>query len=879
MRKCAFLLFFYSVMFLPGRGQPETASFIMTRQAREIYAEQIKDKLFYIFPETRQNPVKWYDSLKSAWLENDPARDPFMIKGRPGEYLVYQVGVWAWKGMLEDLKVSFSDLVDKNGPVISSGQMTCFNKAGIDYRGRAFTKRVRVPVDRVQALWMGMDLTGIEEGIYQGSVSIMAGGERQSIPIHLEVAGERIPNSGFDEGWRLSRLAWLNTEVGLDSNITRGFEPLSRGGSTLNILGRSLEIAPNGLPGTVKSFFEPSNQFLKAHGEELIASPFRFIIERENGQTIRLEPGEITFSEQGPAGVSWMVNNTAPECELICRGRMEYEGFVDFKLTLKPCGNFRVKDIRLEIPFHKGKADYIMGLNHEGGFRPPRWEWKWDTTKNQDMLWVGDVSGGMRIKWKAENYRRPLINIYYAFGPLNLPPSWGNAGRGGINLREEGDTLLLSAYSGSRELHQGEILHFDFEMLITPFKTIDREIKYGDRYYHGGRAKGAYGKLEAAGNAGANLLNIHHAEDLYPFINYPYLDENSTEIKQLVRDAHARGIRLKLYYTTRELTKNLPEFWAFNSLQGEMIYPGPGNECRTIINREGPALWLKDNLRENYIPAWYNEIREGKFKGEVDLSVLTTPDSRLNNFYVGGLDWMVRNYRIDGVYIDDAALERITLRRARKIIDQYRPEGRMDLHSWNHFNQWAGYTNCLNLYMDLLPYFDLVWIGEGRDYDRMPDHWLIEVSGIPFGLPGQMLQDGGNPWRGMVYGITTRAGWSGDPTEIWKCWDQYQISDKQMIGYWDEYNPVKSDNEWVKATLYRGSDQHIMAIANWDQEDQAVSLDIDWKELGTERPACEYFIPAIPGYQQAQSLTSLKEIMIPGKKGYLIVLRNVAGSR
>ena len=126
---------------------------------------------------------------------------------------------------------------------------------------------------------------------------------------------------------------------------------------------------------------------------------------------------------------------------------------------------------------------------------------------------------------------------------------------------------------------------------------------------------------------------------------------------------------------------------------------------------------------------------------------ITTPDSRVNNFYVAGLEWMVKNIGIDGVYIDDSALDRFTVQRARKVIDEYRPEGRMDLHSWNHFNEWAGYTNCLNLYMDMLPYFDLIWIGEGRDYNRDPDHWLIEVSGIPFGLPGQMLEGGGNPWR------------------------------------------------------------------------------------------------------------------------------------
>ena len=854
-------------------GQKETNFYISVPHARETYADRIGDRPFYIFPETRENPIKWYDSLKVSWLEHDPSVDIFKVYAQPGEYLVYQLGIWALKNTIEDLEVSLSDLTSKNGKSIVSEQMTCFNKGGISGKGTPFTKQVRVYQDRLQALWMGIDLTDVKEGTYEGSVSVIADGMMQSIPLQLEVHGERVTNHGFDEGRRLSRMAWLNSTVGMDNNITRGFDPVMREGNRLKILGRSMDIGPNGLPAKVMSFFEPANQYLQAEGGQIINHPFRFIIEQENGEIIHLKPGKIIFTGQSPSGISWMVHNSSNECELIVSGEMEYDGFTDYKLSLKSKKTFTVNDIRLEIPVNKEKADYMMGLNHEGGVRTPAWEWKWDTTKNQDMLWIGDVNGGLRIKWKAQNYRRPLINIYYSFGPLHLPTSWGNGGKGGVNINEEAETVLVSAFSGQRELKAGEVLHFDFELLITPFKTINKEIKYGDRYYHGGKAKGASGKLDAAGINGANILNIHHAEDLYPFINYPYLDENSEEIRQLVDDAHQRGIKLKLYYTTRELTKNLPEFWAFNSLQGELIYPGPGNETRTIINVDGPAEWLKNNLRENYIPAWFNIIGEGKFRGELDLSVITTPDSRLNNFYIGGLDWMVRNFEIDGVYIDDSALDRITLRRARKIIDNNRSEGRMDLHSWNHFNQWAGYTNCLNLYMDLLPYFDLVWIGEGRDYDRMPDHWLIEVSGIPFGLPGQMLQDGGNPWRGMVYGITNRAGWSGDPTEIWKFWDQYHMGDKKMIAYWDENMTVKSNNGLVKATLYIGLDEQIIAVANWSKKDQSCSLDIDWSKMGYEKSGWDYMIPAISGYQDEQSPASLNELIIPGSKGFLIILR------
>jgi len=43
----------------------------------------------------------------------------------------------------------------------------------------------------------------------------------------------------------------------------------------------------------------------------------------------------------------------------------------------------------------------------------------------------------------------------------------------------------------------------------------------------------------------------------------------------------------------------------------------------------------------------------------------------------------------------------------------------------------------------------------------------IPFSGIPFSLMGEMLQDGGTPWRGMVYGMTNRLPWSGqNPARI-----------------------------------------------------------------------------------------------------------------
>jgi hypothetical protein len=230
--------------------------------------------------------------------------------------------------------------------------------------------------------------------------------------------------------------------------------------------------------------------------------------------------------------------------------------------------------------------------------------------------------------------------------------------------------------------------------------------------------------------------------------------------------------------------------------------------------------------------------------------------------------------KIDGIYIDDCSMDRTTIRRVRRILDDDRQHANIDMHSWNHFNKFGGWASCMNLYMDLFPYIDQLWIGEGRNYNTPPDYWLVEISGIPFGLPGQMLQGGGNPWRGMVYGMTNRAGWSGTPPDhIWRFWDQYHMKDKTMIGYWDPNNPVNVDDDSVKVTVYKGSEESILAVGNFGSTDQLCSLTIDFHKLGYDKAKCSFIIPEIQRYQHGRQLTALDQLKVPGGEGYLIVVK------
>ena len=130
----------------------------------------------------------------------------------------------------------------------------------------------------------------------------------------------------------------------------------------------------------------------------------------------------------------------------------------------------------------------------------------------------------------------------------------------------------------------GEVQHYDFRLLLTPFHPIDPKAQWATRYFH------AYVPLDSVAKMGANTVNVHHATAINPFINYPFLRPGA--MKAYVDSAHAMGIRVKIYYTVRELTNHAPEIPALRSLGTEVIAPGPGGGrrgCRSTWTRTTSA--------------------------------------------------------------------------------------------------------------------------------------------------------------------------------------------------------------------------------------------------------------------------------------------------
>lgn len=825
---------------------------------------------FFCFTEDRMHDIRLENAIPARWAGRDiQSRNSFRGKTQPGEYYTWQIGIFAPFHAVEGIQIECSDLKNERGDKIKAASLECLNLGGTDKTGKKFRKQVNVEKGNVQALWMGTDIPSSAQGTYTGKVYVKdRAGNTETIDVALIVEGNVLADHGDNEGWRKTRLRWLNSTIGVADTPTAPYTALRQKENVLTWLGGDVELAATGLPSAITTRYDANNQ-LSSVENPILANAMTFVIETADGVE-SLKGGKVRITEKSAVNISWVSKQQSRNFEVSCTGSLGYDGIANMSIQVKAKREVSVKDIRLEIPYTTYASTYMMGLGHKGGYRPDSlMTWKWDVNRHQDKIWMGNVNAGLNIRMMDDNFVRPLVNIYYSLGKLNMPKSWGNDGRGGVDIypSKAGETRMI-AYSGERTLAKDEVQFYNFDMQITPVKPIDLKKHVVNRFYHSNSDLSSTYIAEAKKN-GATAVNIHHKKEIYPFINYPYYDESLPDLKRFIDEAHSDSLGVRLYYTTRELTVKIPELWALRSLGSEVIHDGPGKDTRTLIHPNGPNEWLNKNLTTHFIPAWYNAFNEGKYAGDMDISVITTPDSRWNNYYLAGLDWMVDKLGIDGVYIDDSALDRETIRRARRILDKDGKERLIDIHSWNHMNQWAGYANSLHLYTELLPYVDRTWIGEGFTENNSLDFWLVEMSGIPFGLLSETL-DARNQYRGLVFGMLPRLPWSGNPVPLWNLWDQFGMKDAKMFGYWDKNSPVKTDNASLPATVYVNGKKAMIVIANWTDMPQQAKITIDETALGFK--PTKFSEPEIRNLQWGRKISGLNHCEIMGRGGMVVLL-------
>ena len=800
---------------------------------------------YILFTEDRKFPIRMTTDIPYKWIA-DNRHDFFYGQADKGEYYVFQLGVWAARSNVENLHVDFSALTNKaTGEQIPASSFTCFNTEGTDVTGTVFEKNCSVDKGKVQALWVGTQLPEhLSAGTYQGTVTVSAANaESKTVQVSLNVSENVIANHGDNEPWRHSRLRWLNSQIGFDDEVIAPYTPLVMKDKTISCLGREIKLSDLGLPEHITSYFKETMTGIGTNGRSVLAAPMELAADGGAWENLNFE---ITKHKQG--AIAWKALNQNSRFLMDLEGEMESDGNIAYKVTLVAREDASVEDVALRTHLASGVGRYMMGLGEKGGYCPNDLRWKWDVEKNQDAVWVGDVNAGIQIRLYDNKYERPLNTNFYHQKPLHMPVSWCNAGNGGIDIHNAADGTRINAYSGKRSVKKGDRLYYYFNLALTPFRPIDTDKQWRERYHHN------YEFLDGIQKRGANVSNIHHANAINPFINNPFL--RTKEMKAYIDGAHARDMKVKIYNTVRELSNSCVEMFALRSLGNEIFSEGPG----------GGFSWLQEHLDQNYIGAWF-------VPGLKDAAIVNSGISRWHNYYLEGLDWLMKNVGIDGLYIDDLAFDRMTMKRIRKVMNRTNPGAMIDLHSANQYNPKDGFANSANLYLEHFPYLDRLWFGEYFNYDFPPEFWLVEVSGIPYGLMGEMLEGGGNPWRGMLYGMTGRSP-RVDNGPLWKLWDSFGMQNSEMIGYWVKDNPVKTGSEKTLATVYSHmGDKALISLATWEDTDAKVKLSIDWAKLGLDPSKVTLHAPAIENFQQETTWKPSDEIVVPKGKGLLIIAK------
>lgn len=712
------------------------------------------------------------------------------------------------------------------GSVAVSGELsdkvTVYNCGGTDKYGKQFEKTFTAAKAEIYPLYIGVDFDTFKEGDYSVSLHITVGGESQNLNLKFKISGQEASDHGYNDLESLSRLNWLNSKRAVDSTIIKPFLPVSVKGNTVKILGRDIAFTESLNLKSVSTYFDESVLLCQNAQAELLYSHAEFNIK---GEELIFTPFEVNNSgDSAELSVTGKSENlsAAIQLKIACEGILQYE----YSITAK---NDIDTEITYSVPFDNSAAKYNFGLGKYGG-EYENIDFKWDSERH-DCVFVGSINVGAQIKLKAENYITPLVNVYYHSLPIVKPETtWDNGGNGTVSLKKSNDCTAFIANTGKISFKKGQTRVFKWEILLTPFKPIDYKKHFTERYYHSNNMAGKeYKHLEKAQKIGCNILNIHHGNELHPYINYPFY--KNERLKKFVDEAHKKNIKVKVYYTCREMSNHTAEVFCYKAFGDEIILR---QHAEGLSKMFGKSEWLEKYFGNDVISAWQVHYKKGEHKGDNDIAFIIRPDSRIENYYIEGLNWLVNNIGISGIYIDDTSLDAVTLRRAKKVLEKV--DGLIDMHMWNHEEERAGCAVCANIYMEIFPFIDSLWIGEGFDCRKLaPDYILTEISGLMYGNTSEMLEGGGDLYCGMLYSMSNRYGWGVRNTDkIYRVWDTFDISNSIMLGYWHSGNPFSTDNKDVLITAYKNGENYLVCAYNFSNKSEKFRFKTDTDTLGNE---------------------------------------------
>jgi len=367
-------------------------------------------------------------------------------------------------------------------------------------------------------------------------------------------------------------------------------------------------------------------------------------------------PDAVTTEFSGNGSVyQWSTASTdaTSTVHMVVIGSIDFSGYLDFSFNLSlvggggggggGSGDTTTLSFELLLPANPDNLLYAMGLGMRGGYISKMFEspsssfrdWKWDGVNGNNGVWLGSTTGGVTLKLKGED---PLWQASVPYDDKSSPappPNWYNFGSGGISLDRNG---TVSGYSGSFPVSTSssnatKSFVFKASLVITPVHNLNLTHHFSLRYVQLGYTADTANYTFLA-EKGASVVNVHQGNAINPWINYPYKTNGLMNATSAA--CHALGMKFSIYNTMRELSNRAEETFAMRAM-GEAYVAGAS----------GGADWLKEHVGSNFLSAWSTPIPGTSFV--IDAAMRVVALSRWNNYYVEGIQQMMRDFDLDGI--------------------------------------------------------------------------------------------------------------------------------------------------------------------------------------------------------------------------------------
>ena len=857
--------------------------------------------------EDRSQPLRGDTYIPSFWLAKPCSElQRFSGAAQPGEVYTFQIAAVSEKDTADTVTtVSFDALKGAaHGGSIAASALNSMSTNGFDYWGRPMTLKQPLQPRHVKSLWVTAKVPKTTQAdTYTGTAYVHLVSSATPVAIHvtLVVSGTVLEDGGDSEWWRGTRLAWLDsTDYQETTTVPYPFTPIvTQSGSVgfeAQLANKTLRVNEKGMLESATTYTDSSmGMVFTQPSTPVLSAPVSFDV--LDGAKKRSYQWQSHMTEKSDMRLAWV--STSHNNEMSVTASVDATGYFDYTVDFVSQSDAPGSvNFVLRIPNFANNSVYGLGLGRRGGllknFAGPSGafpiEWKWAGLRNgENGVWIGTTRAGLRLYLKGDS------DLWQAGVPFDssatppIPQSWANGKSGGIRVLQNG---TVEAYTGGvAGVKKGKKISFKFSMMITPTKNVDLEKHWGLKY----------AQLEGQTNytfiakGGATVVNMHQGNPVNPWINYPYLTQ--TIMQENAAAAHKNGLKFSVYNTMRELSNRAKELWAMRSINETYVYDA---------SKEGQdvgrgADWLQEHIQTDYQVAWSNPIsatfgftkKSEQTPGyyphafEFDAAIKVKAMSRWNNYYVKGLAEIKANYAVNGIYLDEIAYDRVTMLRARKVFGN---TGVIDHHS-DH-GQFE--SSPANNYMELYPFMDRLWYGEGFNYtEASADYWLTEISGLPYGLTSDMLRYAGMTpyhYKGLLHASANRwqcaldgpvGSCPFDPRAVWALWSSFRIEQSQMYGYWLAVEqpsfvlPVRTNHTDVFVTSYvKKGDATLIALSSFAASETTVTLEVQWDMLGVDKATAELVAPAmLPMQPKGQVWAPGASITVAPRQGWFILIK------